>query len=61
MMKRTYSETRASDIHANLWKLKQGHTYSNWQVCCDWLQGIFLPAEIKFQEEESHEHTKRLP
>ncbi|KAM0046810.1 hypothetical protein Hdeb2414_s0009g00320941 [Helianthus debilis subsp. tardiflorus] len=54
---RTYSEKRASDIHAPVWKLKQGDTFSDWQVCHDWLQGIFPLAEIKFQEEQSHERT----
>ncbi|KAJ0561205.1 hypothetical protein HanHA300_Chr06g0220221 [Helianthus annuus] len=53
----TYSEKRASDIHAPVWKLKQGDTFSDWQVCRDWLQGAFPPAEIKFQEEQSHERT----
>ncbi|KAF5763959.1 hypothetical protein HanRHA438_Chr15g0698631 [Helianthus annuus] len=54
---RTYSEKRASEIHAYVWKLKQGDTFSDWQVCRDWLQGIFPPAEVKFQEEQSHERT----
>ncbi|KAF5799415.1 hypothetical protein HanXRQr2_Chr07g0304291 [Helianthus annuus] len=54
---RTYSEKRASDIHAHVWKLKQGDTFSDWQVCRDWLQGAFSPAEIKFQEEQSHDCT----
>ncbi|KAM0040508.1 hypothetical protein Hdeb2414_s0012g00394781 [Helianthus debilis subsp. tardiflorus] len=54
---RTYSEKRASDIHAPVWKLKQGDTFSDWQVCRDWLQGAFPPAKIKFQEEQSHECT----
>ncbi|KAJ0801374.1 hypothetical protein HanPI659440_Chr03g0116541 [Helianthus annuus] len=54
---RAYLEKRASDIHAPVWKLKQGDTLSDWQVCRDWLQGIFSPAEIKFQEEQSYEHT----
>ncbi|MFS7977620.1 hypothetical protein Hanom_Chr10g00906161 [Helianthus anomalus] len=27
---RTYSEKRASEIHAPVWKLKQGDTFSNW-------------------------------
>ncbi|MFS7986858.1 hypothetical protein Hanom_Chr11g01015201 [Helianthus anomalus] len=40
-------------------KLKQGHTFSDWQVCRDWLQGIFPPTKIKFQEERSHDHTYR--
>ncbi|MFS7899263.1 hypothetical protein Hanom_Chr05g00413811 [Helianthus anomalus] len=48
---RTYSEKRASNIHAPVWKLKQGNTFSDWKVYRDWLQGIFPPAEIKFQEE----------
>ncbi|MFS7930406.1 hypothetical protein Hanom_Chr04g00343961 [Helianthus anomalus] len=54
---RTYSEKRASEIHAPVWKLKQCDTFSYWQVCRDWLQGIFPPTEIKFQEEQSHERT----
>ncbi|KAF5767670.1 hypothetical protein HanRHA438_Chr14g0636851 [Helianthus annuus] len=58
---RTYSEKRASDIHAPVWKLKQGDTFLGWQVCHDWLQGIFSRAEIKFQEEQSHERKKKLP
>ncbi|KAJ0500705.1 hypothetical protein HanRHA438_Chr11g0491891 [Helianthus annuus] len=54
---RRYSEKRASEIHAPMWKLKQGDTFLDWQVCRDWLQGIFPPAEVKFQEERSHDHT----
>ncbi|MFS7969583.1 hypothetical protein Hanom_Chr09g00810931 [Helianthus anomalus] len=54
---RTYSVKRASEIHAPMWKIKQGDTFSDWKVCRDWLQGIFPPAEIKFQEEQSHECT----
>ncbi|KAJ0746409.1 hypothetical protein HanOQP8_Chr05g0177281 [Helianthus annuus] len=30
---RSYSEKRASEIHASLWKLKQGDTFSDWQIC----------------------------
>ncbi|MFS7948043.1 hypothetical protein Hanom_Chr06g00555341 [Helianthus anomalus] len=54
---RSYSEKRASEIHAPVWKLKQGDTFSDWQVCRDWLQGVFPPAEVKFQEERSHDQT----
>ncbi|KAF5758730.1 hypothetical protein HanXRQr2_Chr16g0732671 [Helianthus annuus] len=54
---RSYSEKRASDIHAPVWKLKQGDTFSDWQICRDWLQGVFPPAEVKFQEERSHDQT----
>ncbi|KAF5813603.1 hypothetical protein HanRHA438_Chr03g0111631 [Helianthus annuus] len=32
---RTYSEKRASEIHAPVWKVKQGDTFSDWQVCRD--------------------------
>ncbi|KAJ0788758.1 hypothetical protein HanPI659440_Chr05g0195651 [Helianthus annuus] len=54
---RSYSEKRAFDIHAPVWKLKQGDTFSDWQVCRDWLQDVFPPAEIKFQEEHTHDQT----
>ncbi|KAJ0639883.1 hypothetical protein HanLR1_Chr16g0608791 [Helianthus annuus] len=54
---RSYSDKRASDIHAPIWKLKQGDTFSDWQICRDWLQGVFPPAEVKFQEERSHDQT----
>ncbi|KAJ0514962.1 putative transcription factor C3H family [Helianthus annuus] len=47
---RTYSENRASEIHA---------PFSDWQICRDWSQGIFPPAEVKFQKERSHDHTYR--
>ncbi|MFS7987171.1 hypothetical protein Hanom_Chr11g01019311 [Helianthus anomalus] len=52
---RSYSEKGASDIHVLVWKLKQGDTFSDWQICRDWLQGVFPPAEVKFQEERSHD------
>ncbi|MFS7990830.1 hypothetical protein Hanom_Chr11g01063511 [Helianthus anomalus] len=48
---------RASEIYAPVWKVKQGDTYSDWQVCRDWLQGIFPPAEAKVQEGRSHDKT----
>ncbi|MFS8018896.1 hypothetical protein Hanom_Chr15g01397501 [Helianthus anomalus] len=54
---RSYSEKRASNIHAPVWKLKQGDTFSDLQVCRDWLQGVLPPAEVKFQEERSHDQT----
>ncbi|KAJ0723494.1 hypothetical protein HanRHA438_Chr08g0366881 [Helianthus annuus] len=54
---KTYTAKRASDIHAPVWKLKQGDTFSDWQVYRDWFQGAFPPTEIKFQEEQTHERT----
>ncbi|KAF5784961.1 hypothetical protein HanXRQr2_Chr10g0422971 [Helianthus annuus] len=54
---RTYSEKDASDIHVHVWNLKKGDTFSDWRMCRDWLQGIFPPGEIKFQESRPHEHT----
>ncbi|MFS8021445.1 hypothetical protein Hanom_Chr16g01427481 [Helianthus anomalus] len=54
---RCYSEKRASDINAPVWKLKHGDTFSDWQICRDWLLGVFPPAEVKFQEERSHDQT----
>ncbi|KAJ0663995.1 hypothetical protein HanLR1_Chr13g0487171 [Helianthus annuus] len=39
---RSYSERKASEIHAPVWKLKKGDTFSDWQVCRDWLQVPFL-------------------
>ncbi|MFS7954552.1 hypothetical protein Hanom_Chr07g00631861 [Helianthus anomalus] len=56
---KTYSEKRASDTHALVWKLKQGDSFSDWQVCREWFQGTFPPIEIKFQEEQTHERTYR--
>ncbi|MFS7997119.1 hypothetical protein Hanom_Chr12g01138001 [Helianthus anomalus] len=56
---RTYSEKRASNTHAPVWKLKQGDSFSDWQVCREWFQGTFPPAEINFQEEQTHERTYR--
>ncbi|KAF5796753.1 hypothetical protein HanRHA438_Chr08g0367571 [Helianthus annuus] len=53
----SYSERKASKIHAPVWKLKQGDTFSDWQICRDWLQGVFPPAEVKFQEDRSHDQT----
>ncbi|KAJ0702276.1 hypothetical protein HanPI659440_Chr14g0527571 [Helianthus annuus] len=37
---RSYSKKRASEIHAPVWKLTQGDTFSNWQICRYWLQGV---------------------
>ncbi|KAJ0735674.1 hypothetical protein HanPI659440_Chr11g0434721 [Helianthus annuus] len=54
---RTYSEKEASDIHTPVWNLKKGDTFSDWRVCQDWLQGIFPPREIKFQESRPREQT----
>ncbi|KAF5767597.1 hypothetical protein HanRHA438_Chr14g0636181 [Helianthus annuus] len=48
---------KADEIHAPVWKLKKGDTFSDWCVCRDWLQGNFLPGEIKFQEGRPHEQT----
>ncbi|MFS7981710.1 hypothetical protein Hanom_Chr10g00954191 [Helianthus anomalus] len=54
---RTYSEKDASEIHAPVWNLKKGDTFSDWRVCRDWLQGIFPLGEIRFQESRLHEQT----
>ncbi|KAJ0783556.1 hypothetical protein HanLR1_Chr01g0021681 [Helianthus annuus] len=54
---RTYWEKDASELHVPVWNLKKGDTFSDWRVCQDWLQGIFPPGEIKFQESRSHEQT----
>ncbi|KAJ0565856.1 hypothetical protein HanIR_Chr06g0267251 [Helianthus annuus] len=54
---RTYSEKDASELHAPVWNLKKGDTFSDWRVCRDWLQGIFPPGEIKFQEIRLHDQT----
>ncbi|KAJ0786239.1 hypothetical protein HanOQP8_Chr02g0053051 [Helianthus annuus] len=54
---RSYSERKASEIHAPVWKLKKGDTFSYWQVCRDWLQGTFPLAEVKFQEVRSHDQS----
>ncbi|XP_021985089.1 uncharacterized abhydrolase domain-containing protein DDB_G0269086-like [Helianthus annuus] len=53
----SYSEKKASEIHAPVWKLKKGDTFLDWQVCHDWLQGTFPPGEVKFQEERSHDQS----
>ncbi|KAJ0442033.1 hypothetical protein HanRHA438_Chr16g0752141 [Helianthus annuus] len=34
---RTYSEKKASEIHAPVWKLKRATLFSDWRVCRDWL------------------------
>ncbi|KAM0071050.1 hypothetical protein Hdeb2414_s0001g00020401 [Helianthus debilis subsp. tardiflorus] len=54
---RSYSEKKASEIHTPVWKLKKGDTFSDWQVCRDWLQGTFHPVEVKFQENRSHDQS----
>ncbi|KAF5822223.1 hypothetical protein HanRHA438_Chr01g0024471 [Helianthus annuus] len=54
---RSYSEKKASEIHAPVWKLKKGNTFSDWQVCRDWLQRTFPPAKVKFQEECSNDQS----
>ncbi|MFS7932042.1 hypothetical protein Hanom_Chr04g00363131 [Helianthus anomalus] len=54
---RTYSEKDASEPHTPVWNLKKGDTFSDWRVCRDWLQGIFPPGEIRFQEGRLHEQT----
>ncbi|KAJ0876252.1 hypothetical protein HanPSC8_Chr11g0486301 [Helianthus annuus] len=54
---RSYLEKKASEIHAPVWKLKKGNTFSNWQVCRAWLQGTFPHGEVKFQEERSHDQS----
>ncbi|KAM0036635.1 hypothetical protein Hdeb2414_s0014g00428761 [Helianthus debilis subsp. tardiflorus] len=51
---RSYSEKRASEIHARVWKLKQGDTFSDWKIFQDGLQGVFPPAEVKFQEDQTY-------
>ncbi|MFS8019507.1 hypothetical protein Hanom_Chr15g01404571 [Helianthus anomalus] len=52
---RCYSDKQADEVHAPVWKLKKGDTFSDWHVCRDWLQGTFPPREFKFQEGRPHE------
>ncbi|MFS7911842.1 hypothetical protein Hanom_Chr02g00122861 [Helianthus anomalus] len=54
---RCYSEKPVDEVHAPVWKLKKGDTFSDWHVCHDWLQGTFPPGVIKFQEGRPHEQT----
>ncbi|KAM0064515.1 hypothetical protein Hdeb2414_s0003g00103831 [Helianthus debilis subsp. tardiflorus] len=54
---RSYSEKDAADLNAPVWNLKKGDTFAYWHVCQDWLQGIFPPGEIKFQESRSCEQA----
>ncbi|KAJ0437145.1 hypothetical protein HanHA300_Chr16g0598701 [Helianthus annuus] len=54
---RCYSEKQADEVHAPVWKLKKGDTFSDWHVCREWLQGTFPPGEIKFQQGRPHEQT----
>ncbi|MFS7929732.1 hypothetical protein Hanom_Chr04g00335971 [Helianthus anomalus] len=54
---RSYSDKKASEIHTSVWKQKKGDTFSDWQVCRDWLQGTFPPVEVKFQEDHSHDQS----
>ncbi|MFS8003132.1 hypothetical protein Hanom_Chr13g01210321 [Helianthus anomalus] len=54
---RIYSEKDASDVHVPVWNLKNGDTFSDWRVCRDWLQGVFPPREIKFQESRPYKQT----
>ncbi|KAJ0785758.1 hypothetical protein HanOQP8_Chr02g0046881 [Helianthus annuus] len=48
---RIYSEKNASEIHAPIWNLKKGDTFSDWRVCRDWLQGTFPPGEEQLKAE----------
>ncbi|MFS8003819.1 hypothetical protein Hanom_Chr13g01218351 [Helianthus anomalus] len=54
---RCYSEKQADEVHAPVWKLKKGDTFSDWRVCREWLHGNFPPGEIKFEEGRPHEQT----
>uniref|UniRef100_A0A251RMQ0 Putative transposase (Putative), gypsy type n=1 Tax=Helianthus annuus TaxID=4232 RepID=A0A251RMQ0_HELAN len=54
---RSYSEKDAADLHAPVWNLKKGDTFADWHACQDWLQGIFPPGEVKFQESRSCEQA----
>ncbi|MFS7949561.1 hypothetical protein Hanom_Chr06g00573011 [Helianthus anomalus] len=54
---RCYSKKQADEVHAPVWKLKKGDTFSNWHVWRDWLQGTFPLGEVKFQEGCPHEQT----
>ncbi|KAL9994873.1 hypothetical protein Hdeb2414_s0863g00955381 [Helianthus debilis subsp. tardiflorus] len=54
---RTYLEKQVSEVHAPVWKLKKGDTFSDWRVCHDWIQGTFPPGEVKFHEDRSHEQS----
>ncbi|KAF5797853.1 hypothetical protein HanRHA438_Chr07g0296331 [Helianthus annuus] len=56
---RLYTEKKPTDLHTPVWKLKQGDTFSNYQVCREWFQGAFPHTEIKFQEEQTHERIYR--
>ncbi|MFS7920977.1 hypothetical protein Hanom_Chr03g00231201 [Helianthus anomalus] len=52
---RSYNSSRADEIHAPVWSLKQGDTFATFPTCREWFMGAFPPAEVLHQKKRKHE------
>ncbi|MFS7912968.1 hypothetical protein Hanom_Chr02g00136151 [Helianthus anomalus] len=56
---KSYDEGRADDIHAPVWKVRQGDTFSTFAPCREWFMGAFPPSEVCHQKNRGHENLYR--
>ncbi|KAM0043409.1 hypothetical protein Hdeb2414_s0010g00340951 [Helianthus debilis subsp. tardiflorus] len=42
---RSYDDSCIGEVHASVWKLKQGDTFYSFATCCEWFMGAFPPPK----------------
>ncbi|KAJ0801173.1 hypothetical protein HanPI659440_Chr03g0114291 [Helianthus annuus] len=52
---RSYTSSRADEIHAPVWSLKQGDTFATFPTCREWFMGAFPSAELLHQKKRKQE------
>ncbi|MFS7918913.1 hypothetical protein Hanom_Chr03g00206771 [Helianthus anomalus] len=51
---RSYTESRANEVHASVWGLKQGDTFATFPPSREWFLGL-PPIEVLHQKKHKHE------
>ncbi|KAF5766195.1 hypothetical protein HanRHA438_Chr15g0724781 [Helianthus annuus] len=51
---KSYDEGLANEIHASVWKVKQGDTFGDSAPCREWFMGAFPPGEVRHQCDCGH-------
>ncbi|KAM0067092.1 hypothetical protein Hdeb2414_s0002g00056851 [Helianthus debilis subsp. tardiflorus] len=56
---KSYDESRANEIHAPVWKVRQGDTFAEFASCKEWFMGAFPPGEVRHQSDRGHDALYR--
>ncbi|MFS7906656.1 hypothetical protein Hanom_Chr01g00061821 [Helianthus anomalus] len=53
---KSYDESRANEIHAPVWGVKQGDNFSTFAPNREWFTGAFPSGEVLHQKERGHDN-----